>query len=79
VCIDGVALLGHMMAPKIRGLLRTCPPDPTCFFPSYVLGHLEEHALSFGLDEDAMMLVSDIVCACFTEKHLFESLKSLGL
>lgn len=40
-CIEGIALFGPRLAPKLHALMRTLPPAPRAFFPSYIIAQLE--------------------------------------
>lgn len=81
-CLEGMALLGgRRLAPKLLALLRTVPPHPRAFFPTYIIGHLQSpevmHAL--GADKAHMELVTDIACESFTKDVFFARMRALRL
>lgn len=81
-CLDGMALLGHgKLAPKLQALLRTLPPPPRCFFPSYIVSHLESEGMgrALGVEPHTVDLLVDIACESFTRDNFFAKVRALGL
>ena len=84
VCWEGVTLVGRRMVPKLRALMRTRPRSPNTFYPAYVLSLIDTPAVTEALSAGKSGGVShdvlrDVVCSCFTERRLFDTLKELGL
>lgn len=80
-CVDNLALVpGPRLLPKLKALLRTRPPPPGTFFPSYIVSQLETPGISaaMGGPEIVDMLV-DVACECFTQHNFFARLRSLGV
>lgn len=52
VCLEGLAMLGPRLAPRLLALTRTLPPPPRAFFPAYIVSKLEspEVAAALGVD-----------------------------
>lgn len=81
-CLEGMALLGgRKMCPKLHALVRTVPPPPRAFFPSYILSHLESPAIvaALGADPSTVELVVDLACQSFTRDIFFAKMRALGL
>lgn len=83
-CIEGIALLGPKLAPKLHALMRTAPPPPRGFFPSYIIGQLETPLVAAALtrdngDKDTVELLIDLACECFTRDVFFAKLRAMGL
>lgn len=82
VCLEGMALLGGpRLAPKLRALVRTLPPAPRAFFPSYIVAHLENPKVRDALcaDKHLIELLVDLACECFTRDNFFAKITALGL
>ena len=77
-CLDGMKLLGPRLAPRLQALIRTVPPRPGAFFPSYIVTHLRTPETAALLGGDAEMLV-DIACECFTRDNFFARVRDMGL
>lgn len=80
-CLEGLALLGPRLAPKLQALIRTLPPPPRAFFPAYIVAHLQSPhvAAALGADPDMVGLLVDLACECFTRDNFFAKLRALGL
>lgn len=80
-CLEGLALLGPRLAPKLEGLLRTVPPPPRAFFPAYIVARLESEdvARALGGDKALSELLVDLACECFTRDNFFAKVRGLGL
>lgn len=81
-CLEGMALLGgRRLAPKLQALLRTVPPPPRAFFPSYIVSHLESPKVqaALGVDEAMAGLLIDLACESFTEAFFFAKMRALEL
>lgn len=70
-CLEGMAMLGPRLAPKLQALIRTVPPPPRSFFPSYIIHHLETHHVATCLRADPTLidLLVDIASECFTRDN----------
>lgn len=81
VCLEGLALLGPRLAPRLQGLTRTLPPAPRAFFPAYIIAHLEtpKVAEALGVDRDLADLLIDMACECFTRDNFFAKVRGMGL
>lgn len=80
-CLEGAALLGPRLAPKLQALMRTMPPPGRGFFPAYIISRLETPrvAKALGLDDAATELLIDLACECFTQTIFFAQVRALGL
>lgn len=80
-CVEGLGLLGRKLAPKLMALMRTVPPPPRAFFPSYMVAQLETpHVVAaLGADKDLVELLIDLACECFTRDVFFAKLRAMGL
>lgn len=80
-CIEGIALLGPRLLPKLHALMRTVPPPPRAFFPSYIIGQLETPHVVAALTDDkhTVELLIDLACECFTRDVFFTKLRAMGL
>lgn len=81
VCLEGMALLGPRLAPKLLGLTRTVPPAPRAFFPAYIISHLEDPKVqeALGADKNLIELLVDLACECFTRDNFFAKVRGLSL
>lgn len=81
VCLEGVALMGPRLAPRLHALMRTVPPPSRGFFPAYIISQLETPrvAKAMGLDDDLIELLVDLACECFTQTIFFAKLRAMGL
>lgn len=81
VCLEGVALMGPRLAPRLHALMRTVPPPSRGFFPSYIISQLENPrvAKALGLDADQVELLVDLACECFTQTIFFAKIRAIGL
>lgn len=81
VCVEGAALLGPRLAPKLQALMRTVPMQPRGFFPAYIIAQLETPrvAKALGLDEASTELLVDLACECFTRPIFFAQVRAMGL
>lgn len=81
VCVEGLALLGPRLAPRLQALVRTVPPPHRAFFPSYIIAQLETPgvATSLGVDKDQVELLIDLACECFTKDNFFAKIKAMAL
>jgi hypothetical protein len=80
-CLEGMAMLGPRVSPKLQALLRTVPPPPRAFFPSYIVHHLQtpQVVASLGGDAGLVSLLMDIACECFTRANFFAKVRGMGL
>lgn len=80
-CVEGLALLGRRLAPKLVALTRTLPPPPRAFFPAYIIERLESPGVqdALGLDKTQMELLVDLACECFTREFFFGKVRAMGL
>ena len=80
-CVEGIALLGPGLGPKLHALMRTVPPPPRAFFPAYIISQLETPRVAGALkaDKELVELVVDLACECFTKDIFFAKLRHLGL
>jgi len=80
-CLEGMALLGPRLAPKLLALTRTLPPPPRAFFPAYIVSHLENPRVqeALGADKSLAELLVDLACECFTRDNFFAKIRGLGL
>ena len=71
-CIHELRALRGCMARKVKMLVRTLPPPPGSYFPTYIIGLLTsptvQHALD--IDDDAVQCLIDLAYIYGTE-HLF--------
>ena len=76
-----MTLVGPRLAPKLHALMRTVPPQPRGFFPTYIISQLETPrvAKALGLDADRVELLVDLACECFTQTIFFAQIRALGL
>lgn len=80
--LEGMCLLGgRRLAPKLTALLRTVPPLPRAFFPTYIISHLEDPKIRrcLGDDKDLIELLIDLACECFTKDNFFAKVRAMGL
>ncbi len=80
-CVEGLALLGRRLAPKLQALARTVPPPPRAFFPAYIVAQLEQPRVqdALGLDKTQTELLADLACECFTRDFFFAKVRAMGL
>lgn len=80
-CIEGLALLGPGLGPKLQALMRTVPPPPRAFFPSYIISQLETPRVMEALkaDKELIELLIDLACECFTKDIFFAKIRNIGL
>ncbi len=78
-CLEGLAMLPGGAGPRLEALLRTLPPPPRAFFPSYIVGHLESEAVRGVLGAAKAELLVDLACECFTRDVFFANVEALGL
>lgn len=80
-CLEGLAMLGPRVGPKVQGLIRTVPPAPRCFFPAYIVSQLQKPDVVRGLGDDPALidLLVDIACECFTRHNFFVTVRGMGL
>lgn len=81
-CLEGMGLLGgRRLAPKLQALLRTLPPPPRAFFPTYIVSQLECPRVqsALGVDEATAGLLIDLACESFTEAFFFAKMRALAL
>lgn len=81
VCLEGMGLLGARLAPKLQALVRTVPPAPGAFFPSYIVVHLRnpEVQAALGATDDLIDMLVDIACECFTRDNFFAKVRGMTL
>lgn len=81
VCLEGMAIVGRRVAPKLHALLRTVPCPPRTFFPAYIVSHLQSPRVieSLGNDKNLVELLMDIACECFTKDNFFTKIRNMRL
>jgi hypothetical protein len=78
-CLEGMGMMGPRVAPMLEALLRTMPPPPRCFFPAYIVHHLQSPEVGATLDKDVVDMLMDLACECFTRDNFFAKIRSMGL
>lgn len=79
-CLEGMAIMGRL-APRLEALVRTVPPAPGQFFPTYIRSHLDTPVVRAALrdDEDLIELLMDVSGECFTRENFFRKVRALRL
>lgn len=79
-CLEGMAIMGRV-APRLEALVRTVPPVPGQFFPTYIRSHLDTPLVRAALrdDEDLIELLMDVSGECFTRENFFRKVRALRL